>query len=33
MAPFVRRALQYLGKRNVTDINPGVDIDEDLFEE
>lgn len=33
MAPFVRRALQYLGKRNITDINPGVDIDQDLFEE
>ena len=33
MAPYVRRALQYLGKRNVTDIDPGVDIDEDLFEE
>lgn len=33
MAPFVRRALQYLGKRNVIDIDPGIDIDEDLFEE
>jgi hypothetical protein len=33
MASYVRRALQYLGKRNVTDIDPGVDIDEDLFEE
>lgn len=33
MAPFVRRALQYLGKRNVTDIDPGVDVNEDLFEE
>ena len=31
MAPLVRRALQYLGKKNVTDINPGVDIDGDLF--
>lgn len=33
MAPLVRRALQNLGKRNVTDIEPGVDVDEDLFEE
>lgn len=32
MAPLVRRALQYLGKRNITDIAPGVDVDEDLFE-
>lgn len=31
MAPFVRRAFQYLGKENVTDINPGVDIDEVLY--
>lgn len=33
MAPFVRRALKYLGKINVSDIEPGVDIDENLFEE
>lgn len=33
MAPLVRRALQNLGKRNVMDIEPGVDVDEDLFEE
>lgn len=33
MAPFVRRALEYLGKINVSDIEPGVDIDENLFEE
>lgn len=33
MAPLVCRALKCLGKLNVTDINPGVDVDEDLFEE
>lgn len=32
MAPLVRRALQYLGKKNIADIDPGIDIDEDLFE-
>lgn len=33
MAPFVKRALKYLGKINVSDVVPGVDIDENLFEE
>lgn len=31
MAPFVRRAMEYLGKSNVTDVEPGVDIDEKLI--
>jgi len=33
MAPLVKRALKYLGKVNASDIVPGVDIDENLFEE
>ena len=32
MAPFVKRALNALGKNNASDIVPGVDIDENLFE-
>jgi bspRI restriction endonuclease len=31
MAPLVKRALAYLGKRNVTDIKPGIDVDEEFF--
>lgn len=33
MAPLVKRALKYLGKMNVSDIVPGVDVDKNLFEE
>ena len=33
MAPLVRRALAYLGKRNISDIRPGIDVDEDLLKE
>lgn len=32
MAPFVRRALKYLGKENACELIPGRDIDENLFE-
>lgn len=31
MAPLVRRALQYLGKLNAADLEPGVDVDEHLI--
>ena len=33
MAPIVRHALDYLGKENITDMNPGIDVDKYLFEE
>lgn len=33
MAPLVRKALAELGKRNIEDINPGIDVDRNLFQE